>query len=169
MATSHGEAVDGTGISKRHRFRYEIADRVGAVAVGHLVEALIVAARGHSESRTLRSVTSELFKSGGSGRVENRVGLLVTVGARLALEPKDVTPSVEYHVEGLDRLADADAGEVLAASLAYARRDRRGQVLGSDLRLHGLQIRPVNLLQCKLELGVERVDSGRVAVESGED
>ncbi|TQE09753.1 hypothetical protein C1H46_004710 [Malus baccata] len=55
---------------------------------------------------------------GRSGRVENRVKLLVAIGARVALEPVDVAGGVEHHVERLRWSPNADPGEVLAAALA---------------------------------------------------
>lgn len=117
----------------------------------------------------LRGVARDRAVSGGSGGIENRVGLLVTIGARLALEPVDVAAGIEHHVQGLGRGADADAREVLAASLAHTRHDRGGEVLGSDLGVHGFEIGLLDVLNHQLELGVERVDSGGVATESGLD
>ncbi|KAM1650833.1 hypothetical protein FF1_003466 [Malus domestica] len=70
---------------------------------------------------------------GRSDRVENRVRLLVAIGAGAALEPVDVAADVEHHVERLRRSPDADSGEVLVAALANARDDRGGKVLGLDL------------------------------------
>ncbi|KAM1764376.1 hypothetical protein ACFX11_003634 [Malus domestica] len=67
---------------------------------------------------------------GRSDRVENRVRLLVAIGAGAALEPVDVAAGVEHHVERLRRSPDADSGEVLVAALANARDDRGGKVLG---------------------------------------
>ncbi|KAM2008859.1 hypothetical protein EV1_003455 [Malus domestica] len=77
--------------------------------------------------------TTKSGPSGRSDRVENRVRLLVAIGAGAALEPVDVTADVEHHVERLRRSPDTDSGEVLVAALANASDDRGGKVLGLDL------------------------------------
>ncbi|CAN6573260.1 unnamed protein product [Malus baccata var. baccata] len=56
---------------------------------------------------------------------------------------------------------------VLSAALANAGDDGGGEVLRLDLGVHGLEIPSFYPLECQLELGTERVHSGRVAAEFG--
>jgi hypothetical protein len=129
-----------------------------------LVETAAAATAAVIERVALLRGAGEGLVGGGRARVEDRVGLFVAVLTGLALEPVDVAARVEHHVEGLGGLSHADTREVLAAALARPGHDRSGEVLWQDLDLQGLKIRLLDAAERELELGSERVDSGRLAL-----
>lgn len=73
----------------------------------------------------------------GSGRVEYRVGLLVTNVTGLTLNPYNVTSRVNDHVLIPRWAANADSYEVLAAALGHARYDVGSEVLNLILGITG--------------------------------
>ncbi|KAL4295981.1 hypothetical protein GQ457_12G007350 [Hibiscus cannabinus] len=116
------------------------------------VSAFPATASGNIKRSTLRRLASNRTVSGGSGWVKNRVGLLVTVCTGLTLDPVNITPGIENHVELFRRATDSDPGEILSTPLTCPGNNRGRKRLSLDLE----------------EFGSERVDSGRVTLESGQ-
>lgn len=126
-----GGAAEGDGVGG------EVADGVGAVSIGHLIEAGAVATGGDVELAALGRATGQGGVGGGGGRVEEGVGLLVAVGAGLTLRPRHIAPCVQHHVLRPRRAADSNAGEVLPAPLARPRDHRPAQTIAAGRR-HGV-------------------------------
>ncbi|RDX98571.1 hypothetical protein CR513_18493, partial [Mucuna pruriens] len=83
---------------RREGLEGERAFGVGPVAVGDLVAAPSLVAAGVVDVAADGGGAGDAGVGGRIGRIENRVGLVVALGARFALDPYYVAARIDYHV-----------------------------------------------------------------------
>jgi len=85
-----------------------------------LVEAFVCGASADVQVEAESAVATQRSVRGGAGRDEDSISLVVAIGAGSALQPQDVTASVQHEVHALGGRTHGHADEVLSTTQTEA-------------------------------------------------